>query len=59
MDQAATEVILELLRLRAELLDILRSPDADQRLTRWLLQRRATASVPDNPAPVHDSMPPA
>jgi hypothetical protein len=51
MDQADIET-LQILRLRAELLAILRGPDADRRLKRWLMLRRSIAMRPaKEPAP--------
>jgi hypothetical protein len=60
MDQATTET----LKLRSELLAILRGPDADRRLKRWLLLRQTDDSVPKDPvpkdpAPSHGPMRPA
>jgi hypothetical protein len=45
MDQAVIEM-LQLLQLRAELLAILRGPDADRRLQRWLMLHRSLAMKP-------------
>ena len=55
MDQATTET----LKLRSELLAILRGPDADRRLKQWLLLRQTDDSVPEDPAPSHGPMRPA
>ena len=45
MDQAVIET-LQLLQLRAELLAILRGPDAHRRLQRWLMLHRSLAMKP-------------
>lgn len=51
MDQDVIET-LQILRLRTELLAILRGPDADQRLKRWMMLRRSTVMRPvREPAP--------
>ena len=51
MDQATSET-LKLLQLRSELLAILRGPDADREIQRWLLLRRTLASAPVTAEPV-------
>jgi hypothetical protein len=56
MDLAVIEM-LQIIRLRAELLAILRSADADLRLKRWLMLRRSFAmrsvEEPTGPRPRH------